>query len=179
MRRLFLALPLLLAFGGHAPKLWLRQLTPCAPTGSGTCRFIGSWAYGGNWNPATDSIRVQWKQKSPSTTTVRSVYTRGTADTINMVQTQSVKSGYMVTTVLRKGTTAIWSDSVAYTLDALVPPPDPLTDVKITPTSFQTLRPGQRTIWCGSLIYRDGRRELLPMSDSIPFVRTPLPPSRG
>lgn len=131
---------------------------------SGDCWVKATWKLHASYNPATDSVRLVWKE---GTTTLATRYTDGTADSIPVTRGSAARSGTVVATVWR---TAVSQQSpavsAAWTVPALIPPPEPVDSLKtqvgaeVLPGAFSLAVNGTRQL-CGYALYSDGSRQLV------------------
>jgi hypothetical protein len=122
--------------GGVAAPKAARNITAGAfPCAAAPCTAVVSWVYGPNWRPASDSIRVVWREGS---TVLRRVFTRGTADTLTIATTAAgeVRSGDVTVCVFRRGfSSPACALAAPWSVEVQDEPPTAVDSVTITPAS--------------------------------------------
>jgi hypothetical protein len=108
----------------------------CLATG-GACQIVATWVKPANWR-ATDSLRVQWSQVTPTANAnLRRRYTRGLVDTLPLTRAEGLAyDGKLVITTFRVGTLVSASTTPASWAAPAIAVPDPDTVGSVTVISL-------------------------------------------
>ncbi len=149
MLRVLMLFPLLLALTDprpQPPSPYRIDVLPCAE-GATTCKTIARWTAGGNYNPATDSTRVVWRNTAlgANTEPLRRAFTDGVSDSLT-VPAPPIGSPLNVSLqvcTLRTGfPTAACAPLVTFPIEKQGEIPQPPTGVTVSPASA-TIRQDQ------------------------------------
>jgi hypothetical protein len=149
MLRVLMLLPLLLALTDpkpQPPSPYRVDVLPCAE-GATSCKVIARWTAGANYNPATDSTRVVWRNTAlaPNTAPLRRAFTDGTSDSLTVTAPPigtPLNVSLQVCTLRTGFPEAACAPIVTFPVESQGEIPNPPSGVTVTPASA-TIRQDQ------------------------------------
>jgi hypothetical protein len=156
----------LFTMGAAAPRLkpatGVAVAVACPETGD--CWVKATWKLHPTYAPATDSVRLVWKE---GTANLATHYTDLTSDSIAVTRAAAARSGTVTATVWRTGVSQQSpAVSAPWTVPAIVAPPEPVDSLKtqvgleVSPASVSLAVAGVRQ-FCAYALYSDGSREVV------------------